>query len=599
MLHRTWVRIALSYALLVLGTAGVLGLLLGDEFEGREEAALRVRLADQARAVAYAAAPAFATGAPFTKTNPLAHTLSALFGTRVTLIRADGTVIGDSEEDPAHMENHAGRAEVQAALANPAGAGSSSRLSATVHRQLLYVAVAVNDPVVTSGGPLGVARVAYPLTSVEQARAALWGNLALAVLLVSLPAALLGILLARSIAGPLSALRAVAARFGAGDLAARADPPAAGEIAALGHAFNDMARRLARIVAERTHERNQMAAVLAHMHDGILVTDATGRLTSLNPAARRLLRLSAEQALQHSLVGVTHSHELHQALQAALATPGARQRQELLLGGRPVVAVLTAVPGGAPDGPAGLVVLQDVSELRRLERARRDFVANIGHELRTPLASIKLLVETLMTAIHDDPAAAETFLQRIDVELDGLTQLVRELLELSKIESGQVALERAREAVAPLLARAAGRLDAQAARAGLTLTVDVPPDLPAVDVDAARVEQVLVNLVHNAIKFTPAGGRVTVGAALHPEGVCIRVADTGVGIPLDDLPRIFERFYKVDKARSGGRGPQGGTGLGLAVAKHLVQAHGGRIWAESPPGQGATFYFTLPVAAAG
>lgn len=594
MLAPTWVRIALSYGLLVLLTAGILGWLLGDEFERREEDALRVRLADQARAAAFAAAPALATGAPLTTTTDLARTLGTLFDTRVTLIRRDGTVVGDLEEDPAHMENHANRPEVQAALAAPGTPGSSRRLSATVHRQLLYVAVAVPAPG-GAGPPLGVARVAYPLTSVEQARAMLAGSLAVAVLVVSLPAALLGGLLARSIAGPLSALREVTERFGQGDLSARAAPTAAGEIAALGGAFNTMAQRLSRTIEERTQERNQMAAVLNHMHDGIVLTDAAGTITGLNPVAAGLLHLPPDQALQQSLVVVTHSHELHQALRAALAQPGDRQRLEFSLGGAQIVGVVTAVPGPPPEGPTGLIVLQDVSELRRLERARRDFVANIGHELRTPLASIKLLVETLQSAIHDDPAAAEHFLQRIDVELDGLTQLVRELLELSKIELGQVVLDRAPVAVGPLLARAAGRLQAQAERAGLTLTVEDAAGLPPVFADAARVEQVLVNLVHNAIKFTPPGGQVTVGATRQPDGVLIDVRDTGIGIAAEDLPRIFERFYKVDKARTGGLAREGGTGLGLAVARHLVQAHGGHLWAESTPGQGATFFFTLPL----
>ena len=240
-------------------------------------------------------------------------------------------------------------------------------------------------------------------------------------------------------------------------------------------------------------------------------------------------------------------------------------------------------------------MLQDVTDLRRLERARRDFVANIGHELRTPLASIKLLVETLMTAVHDDPAAAGGFLQRIDVEVDGLTQLVRELLELSKIESGQITLQVAPVAVPALLDRAAGRLRAQAERAGLALRVQADPALPLVAADADRIEQVLVNLLHNAIKFTPHGS-ILLTATPEVGAVRIAVTDTGIGIPRDDLPRIFERFYKVDKARAGHRAGEGGTGLGLAIAKHLVQIHGGRIWAESPRNGGTTVGFTLPIA---
>jgi two-component system phosphate regulon sensor histidine kinase PhoR len=612
MLSRTWTRIAISYAVLVLIAGGILALLLGGEVESREEQALRARLTDQARAAAYSTAPLFAASdsAPITATSQLAHDLAGIFGTRVTLIRLDGTVVGDSDEaieDLPGVENHAQRPEVIQALSHPGVPGTDSRLSATVTRRRLSVAVTIADP---DGSTLGVARVAYPLTSVEQAREALWRNLLIAALLVSVPAALLGMLVARSIVGPLTALREIAYRFGKGDLAARA-ASGEGEIGGLSREFNSMADRLSDTIKQRTSERNQMAAVLSHMHDGIIITDAAGHIESMNEAARELFETVPERVQGRSLIEVTHSHELHQALQATLAggRDMVRHRLELEVGGRRLAAVVTAVPGekigpGAEllaPGHTGLVVLQDLTELARLERARRDFVANIGHELRTPLASIKLLVETLTHSVKDDPGATQDFLQRVDVEVDGLTQLVRELLELSRIESGQVPLDRKVVQVPELLEKAAGRLHAQAERVNIALEIDVAPELPHLFVDPDRVEQVLVNLLHNAIKFTEPGGRITLGARSSAEGwVQISVKDTGTGIPPDDLPRIFERFYKVDKARTsgqerGGEGREGGTGLGLAVARHIVQAHGGRIWAESVYGAGSTFCFTLPI----
>jgi two-component system phosphate regulon sensor histidine kinase PhoR len=231
---------------------------------------------------------------------------------------------------------------------------------------------------------------------------------------------------------------------------------------------------------------------------------------------------------------------------------------------------------------------------------RRDFISNISHELRTPLASLKALVDTLRDGALDDPPAAQRFLDRIETEVDAMTQMVQELLELSRIESGRVPLRLVPTPVADVVTPPLERLHPQAERAGLSLTVDLPSDLPPVLADAERVRQVVTNLLHNAIKFTRPGGSVTLRAyTLEDEGllpkvdrhrsaVIIEVADTGVGIPADDLPRIFERFYKADRARSGG-----GTGLGLAIAKHIVQGHGGRIWAESIEGQGSTFYFSL------
>ncbi len=638
-LSRTWVRIALSYALLMVAMTGALAYLLGGESESREEEALRVRLADQARAVAYSSGPLLSAGAPISATNSLAHKLSALFGTRVTIIRPDGTVMGDSEQDPALMENHSTRPEVMQALSNPGRPASSSRLSATVHRRLLYVGITISDPADPSR-VLGVARVAYPMTSVEQARYSLWQNLLLAAVLTSLPALLLSVLLARSIAGPLSTLRDTAYRFGRGDLAARAPIYAGGEVGELAREFDAMADRLSQIIRQRTSERNQMTAVFNYMHDGIIITDSTGHVEGINPAGAQMLGVLPDRAVGRSMIELIHSHKLHEALQAVLKAPeGGPRRTEVEFDGHILSVTATAVPDSAGSAgsinasssisvghdlaydpvmarplvgsprPTGLVVLQDVTELRRLERVRRDFVANISHELRTPLASIKLLVETLSGAVHEDPQAADDFLRRIDVELDRLTQMVRELLELSRIESGQIKLKREAVSVPDLLERAVSRLRPQAERSGLNLTVCTRSDgdLPSVYADAERIEQVLVNLLHNAIKFTPAGGQITVRAEPHEEGVCISVQDTGIGIPPEDLPRIFERFYKVDKARVAPGAPadgrlghltdhrhEGGTGLGLAIARHVVQAHGGRIWASSQPGQGSTFYFTLP-----
>jgi two-component system, OmpR family, phosphate regulon sensor histidine kinase PhoR len=595
MLSHTWTRIALSYAVLVLVMGGLLALLLGGEFERREQASLSARLTDEAHAVAHDAAPLFAQASPVTDTTKLAHSMSSLFGTRVTLIRPDGLVVGDSEENPALMENHRTRPEVEQVLSDPKSVGSSSRLSATVNRQLLYVAVAVRDPA-TPSKVVGIARVAYPLTAVEQSRDALWWTLSFTVLIVSLLAIVLGMILARSIVGPLSRLRDTARRFGSGDLTARSQITSDDEIGDLSRELNSTADRVSGLIRSRTEDRNRMAAVLEHMHDGVILTNGQSQVESMNPAAARLFGVAPEAAIGRSLIELTHDHELHTALRSTLSTPIDWQRLEIEVGNNTILAVVTEVPNPAGGEPTGLVVLQNVTELRRLERARRDFVANIGHEIRTPLTSIKLLVETLSTAIDEDPESAKGFLQRIDVEVDGLTQLVREVLELSRIESGRVQLNRRAIPVTELLERAAMRLRAQASRAGLSLDVEAGTDVPPANADAERVEQVLVNLLHNAIKFTNPGGVITLRAEPHEQGVLISVSDTGVGIPPDDVPRIFERFYKVDKSRTAPRDRESGTGLGLAIAKHLVQAHGGQIWVESTLGQGTTFFFTLPAA---
>jgi two-component system phosphate regulon sensor histidine kinase PhoR len=236
--------------------------------------------------------------------------------------------------------------------------------------------------------------------------------------------------------------------------------------------------------------------------------------------------------------------------------------------------------------------LQDLTQVRRLETVRRDFISNISHELRTPLASLALVVETLQDGALEDPPAARRFLSHMENELGVLTQMVEELLELSRIESGKMPLEARPTEIAALVQTPVERLAPQAERKGVTLTASLAEGLPHVQADVPRIHQVLGNLIHNAIKFTPAGGAVTVFARVKEPGwVTLSVTDTGIGIPADDVPRVFERFYKVDRARS-----EGGAGLGLAIAKHIVQGHGGRIWVESTEGVGSTFSFTLRVA---
>jgi two-component system phosphate regulon sensor histidine kinase PhoR len=298
----------------------------------------------------------------------------------------------------------------------------------------------------------------------------------------------------------------------------------------------------------------------------------------------------------HELFGVLHVTIAERRTCTAdvrLATPSSGRLGDVREEPRYIRATGFAIPGAEHAGdPAGVLMLHDVTELRRSEAIRREFVANVSHELRTPLASLKALAETLEEGALEDPPAAREFLAQMHVEVDSLAQMVQELLDLSKIESGQAILRPEPVPPAGLAAEAEARLRMQADRAGVRVLLDAPPDLPDVLADPARVVQVLINLLHNAIKFTPNGGEVTLAVARDGEDVRFTVADTGIGISPQDLPRIFERFYKVDKSRA-----SGGTGLGLAIAKHIVQAHEGRIWAESDgEGGGATFAFTLPVA---
>ena len=381
---------------------------------------------------------------------------------------------------------------------------------------------------------------------------------------------------------------AVLQRLAEGDYSARADLLAGGELNQLSRAVNHVAERSEQQARRRKRERDRFEAVLHSMSDGVLLLDRRGYVALLNPAAERLLRLPADKAIRQSFVQVVRDYRLADVWQQC-AQSGQEQNATVEAGAGFFLRIhVTPLRKGTSNGY--LVLLQDLSHLYRLEAVRRDFVSNISHELRTPLASLKALVDTLRDGALTDPPAAEHFLERMEVEVDSMTQMVQELLELSRIEGGQAPLRLFPAEVASLVEPAVARLVAQATRAGLTLNVALAPGLPQVLVDAERIRQVLINLIHNAIKFTPPGGFVTVTARAVHEGIVVSVADTGIGIPAEDVSRIFERFYKADRARAGG-----GTGLGLAIAKHTIQAHNGRLWVESTEGKGSTFSFTLPL----
>ena len=363
-------------------------------------------------------------------------------------------------------------------------------------------------------------------------------------------------------------------------------PPDFAGLENLSGAVNSLAQTFNLQLSTVNAEHKRLAAVLEQMTDGVLIADANGQIQFANPAAEKLFespnavgRTIVEVIRHHQLVAAwRHCRQTNEIQSESVELPARRQFLQLIV---------------IPDHHAGgsLLLVQDLTRVRRLETVRRDFISNISHELRTPLASLKALTETLQDGALSDPEAGPRFLGRIVTEVDALTQMAQELLDLSRIESGQVTLER--ESVFPktLLTSAADRMKLQAERAGLNLHVECSDDLPKVRADQSRLEQVLVNLIHNAVKFTRSGGEVALLAEAAEGGIRFAVKDTGIGIPLDDVPRVFERFYRVDKSRTGS-----GTGLGLSIARHIVEAHNGKIWVESEEGKGSTFYFSIPLA---
>ncbi len=596
-------RIAVPYLILIVLAMSGMSIYLSDLIRQSYLEDLRGKLTAEAKLIgdAVEAMPEWdATGGRF---DGLAQHYADLLDARVTFIDAEGKVLGDSHADWAQMDNHLRRPEVQVAVDQ--GQGISTRLSRTVGYEMMYAAVSV-----TSGeGIKGFARVALPVSQVEAQVTHLRRVILFVAFLVVFGAAILAIYIAERIAQPVRRLTRVVRRTAAGDLSARLLPATSDEIGELTRSFNQMAIHLRKTINSLTEQQNQMSAVLDNMADGVLITDAQGIVGLINPAAAKLLGASVEQALGRSFAQVARDHRII-GLWRRCYKEREEQVEPIEMDRHEAFLQVIATPL-REDDRACLIILQNLTRLRRLETVRRDFISNISHELRTPMAALKALVDTLRDGALEDPPAAQRFLDRMDVEVDALTQMVQELLQLSRIESGRAPIRLEPVDVAEAVIPPVERLHPQAERAQLDLTIDISPGLPRLLADIDRVQQVVTNVVHNAIKFTPSGGRIEVlarqlwvtgdgetalkaiglepGALSSGEWVLIKVEDTGVGIPADDLPRIFERFYKADRARSGG-----GTGLGLSIAKHIVQAHDGAIWAESMEGEGTTLFFALP-----
>jgi two-component system, OmpR family, phosphate regulon sensor histidine kinase PhoR len=508
--------------------------------------------------------------------DPLAHRIGTSAGVRVTFIDPSGVVIGESDEDRTTMDNHASRPEVAAALGG--NQGSAIRHSATVQRDLLYVAVPVRD----GGQIIGVARTALPMTTLESFASRLGGTIGLAGALATAVALAVVVLLSRAVTGPIGALTR-SAEVVAGGGSARFEPGGPDETRRLGDALRTMSDRITGERHDAETERDRLAVLIDELGDAIVIADADGVIELANRAASEILGAVAGRRL----MDVVRDHEALDAIASARSdtdTVAHIERTDPARFQRVVARRLA-------DGEL-LLVIQDLTNLRRLQTVRRDFVANVSHELRTPLASLKAMAETLQAGAIDDHEAARDFVRRMGTEIDDLARLVEELLLIGRLESGQPVVAPTVVSPGTLLEGARERLGPLTERAQVRLVVDPPERVPMVAADPERIGQVFANLVHNATKHTPTGGEIRLSAAPDGKFVVFTVRDTGDGIAENDVDRIFERFYKSDRSRA-----DGGSGLGLSIAKHIVEAHGGVIRAASAgPGRGATFTFTLPVA---
>jgi two-component system phosphate regulon sensor histidine kinase PhoR len=570
-------RLAVTYAAVVAVVMAVFGLALARGVQEVYVDRLSAAMADEARLIARLVA---ADGTEQGSTS-LTEEAAVLLGLRFSVVAADGSVLADSgggeftPSAPGRPELMAARRDGVARVMGSTGGGDD----------ILWVLVADRTPSAT------VTMVGRPSAEVDAAidrvQALVLAATCVAIALV----AAVGVNVAGRIGRPLQDLRRQAAAVSAGRLDVAVHPADTRELGELGRAFNTMTTRLRSSLDELARTRGRLEATLESLSDGVAILDPRGVVLLLNPAARTML--AAESGLGRPFVEVARDHEFDALVRRALTTAGAHEATiQHGRSGRTIEATAQSVVSG--DEELLLVVLRDVTELRRLENVRREFVANVSHELRTPLASIRVVVETLESGAVDDPAVSAEFLRRIIGETDRLALLVDDLLDLARLESGRVRMRVEGVAASDLIEGGVDRLRPQVERARLVVRVEAPDDLPIVRVDRARVEQVLLNLIHNAIKFTPPGGEIRVAARTVADELEISVKDNGIGVAPDELPRLFERFYKADKARR-----SEGTGLGLAIAKHIVLAHGGSIVAESTPGEGSTFTLMLPLGGPG
>jgi len=574
-------RITIWLVLLIIVIMAVLGAYLTSSVRSNRLDDLRTQLENEARITAEASLPDFFGQVNASELDVLAKKLGGQIDARITIIALDGRVLGDSDEDPALMENHARRPEVSDAL--DSGIGESTRYSTTLGTQMMYVAVPITD----GDEILGVARVALPLTQVESSV----NSIIIVIIIAMVIAAALVILAAwfitRLITRPIRELTRASREIASGEFGHKISAGTRDESGQLAQAFNEMSSKLKKMLTTVSEDKARLAGILDNMADGVLLTDNEGNIILTNNAARTLLNIGEGDTGGRPLIEVVREFEFNELLDACLKT-GQEQIAQFESSTSNRFLRVIAIPF-KDDSPGGaLLLVQDLTEVRSLQTMRREMVGNISHEFRTPLAGIKAMVETLQDVAADDKEATRDFLSTIEVEVDRMTQLVAELTELSRIETGKAELELEPIDINNLVEEAVAQLKPQAERQNLTIETSLR-SIPAVPVDKERLRQVMVNLVHNAIKFNRPGGSIKITTKSSENTVNVEVSDTGTGIAKGDLPHIFERFYKADRSRAGQ-----GSGIGLAIAKHVVESHGGKINVRSEEGKGTTFTINLP-----
>jgi len=575
----------LAFILVALAATGLLGLCLSRWIDRYYVSVLISDLQADSRLVGSLSSDLIPAGSRSVDT--FAKKVSRNLGYRITIIRPDGVVLGDSHHDITRMDRHNTRPEVRRALAS--GTAWKIRYSKTLRARMLYVTTRIGD----NDNPIVLARLSTSLAEVDRARGRIHRVLFIAALAAFVLAGMVGARVAERIANPIQKMTAVARLLARGDLGQRAEvrTDRSDEIDELAATLNVMASELQQMMDELATEKTKLQTILDKTDDGLIVVDHEARVQMVNPAAARLLDADLASVGGRTVLECTLNRDFSELVDRVFRTMAPASLEIQLATHEQTYLNVYVTPLERPDGPAdAVIVMHDLTPMKRIDSMRRAFVANVSHELLTPLASIKAMAETIVLRGRKNPESVKEFAEKITAEADRLTALSDDLLDLAKIEAGRRPIRAEDFALSEATARMASDLRPKAEEKAVELLVEVLEDL-RVSADREAVHQILANLVDNAVKYTSPSGRICISASNEGEWVSIKVSDTGIGIPASDLPRIFERFYRVDKARSRSGG---GTGLGLSIVKHLVEAHGGKVTVESSPGAGSVFTFTLP-----
>ncbi len=502
--------------------------------------------------------------------------------TRVTIVLADGTVVADTGEGTEAVGNLLGRPELRDALND--GVAGSTTLRLPDGEDLVYGTAPIN----LDGSLVGVVRLEVPASVLQDDVNRLRYVIAFFALTVVVFSAVVSYVLALRTSRSVRTVTDAAQRLAQGDLDQRVGPSTENETRELANAFNRMAAALRTSINDLSDERAKLAAIFNTMADGVVVVGEDGRVQLTNQAAETLLGVNSYRIQGHRFIEAVRDHELQQLLLACLSEREPRFGEIELLRPRRFLSAV-AIPLNSEQDAGVLLNLHDLTRMRQVETTRREFVSNVSHELRSPIASVKALVESLEDGAIEEQETARDFLQRIHREVDRMSNLVAELLHLARLETGQESLDLRTVDLKPMISELVNEFQPSALSQGVVLKSDVADDVPFVVGDHEKLRQALVNLMNNALKFTPEHGEITVLARARNGSAEVCVEDTGVGIAREHLAHIFERFYKVDRSRR-----DGGTGLGLAIVKHIVEAHGGEVLVESHEGSGSTFGFTVP-----